>query len=101
MDYSDKLIKALRNAGQYFPTLERHREHLEACKKAGVEPDTFESFATEVLNTPKEKREWLLSHNQTPDEETPPEAYPTTRYRQYDTPIVAEMIAGLSPRRKS
>ena len=89
MPILDELITKLRAKGQYLPTLKRYREHVEACEKSGVEPDTFISFANEVLNTPKDKREWLLSHEPIPNYE------PHVRYAQYQSPRQDEIVTGL------
>ena len=90
----DELITKLRAERQYLPTLRRYREHLEACAKSGVEPDTFITFAVEVLNTPKDRRDWLL------DSEPIPGYEPSVRFAQYDTPIATELVIGWGGRKR-
>jgi hypothetical protein len=93
MSIREQLIKRLFKVGFYYPTLERHREHVAACAELGVEPDSFETFAVEVLNTPKDKREWLLADEPTVNYE------PFVRFAQYQTPIAAEVVGGFATRR--
>ena len=90
----DDLIKRLKAAGQFWATDRRYQIHLDACASLGVRPDTFETFAVEVLNTPADKRAWLLSFEPIQNVE------PFVRFAQYDTPIGTEMLAGLSGRKK-
>jgi len=90
---SDTITK-LRACGQFLATLQRHREHMEACAKSGVEPDSFAKFAEEVLNTPADKREWLLA----PDEVANYE--PATRYAQYEMPKGEDLLFGTHRRKK-
>ena len=85
----DILVKKLRADGQYLPTLKRHREHLDACASLGVEPDTFETFAVEVLNTPPDKRGWLLADEPIANYEL------FVRFAQYETPRQDEIVTGL------
>ena len=90
---AQKIIKALGQWGE--PTAARHRQHVEACDKYGIEPALFETFAVEVLNTPEDKRDWLLAF------EPIPESAPFVRFRQYDTPMAAEMLSGLTAGRQA
>src|SRR5262245_33657812 len=89
-----KTIKALRKSGQFLPTLRRHREHLDECAAMGIEPESFLSFAQEVLNCPAEKREWLLTPDAVPNYE------PATRYAQYEMPKGDEMAFNTTTHRR-
>ena len=89
-----KTIKALRKSGQFLPTLRRHREHEAECAAMGIEPESFLSFAQEVLNCPAEKREWLLTPDAVPNYE------PATRYAQYDMPRGEDLVFGTHRRKK-
>ena len=91
MPKAEKIIKALGRWGK--PTVERYRIYVEACQEYGIEPAPLMVVVGEVLNTPEDKRDWLLD---TPAVTEPYE--PRVQYRQYDTPIMAEQIVGLSTR---
>ena len=90
MPNPEKIIKALGRWGK--PTVERYRVYVEACQEYGIEPAPLMVVVGEVLNTPEERRDWLL------DNEPTPEYAPHVSYRQYTTPIQSEQIVGLSTR---
>jgi len=94
MSIREQLVYRLHNIGQYGPTCRRYQIHIEACQELGVLPETFETFAIEVLNTPPDKRDWLLSFEPIQNVE------PFLRYRQYDTPIAPEMVIGWGGRKR-
>lgn len=73
----------------FSPALEWHGRHLEACRNLEVEAEPFEKFAEEVLNTPEDKRDWLLTVEPLGNVEG------FTRFRQYETPLQKEMVTGL------
>lgn len=61
-----------------------HRAHVEICKRAGISPESFQTFALEILNTPEEARAELL-------DPIPPESYePTMSYQQYQSPTAPD-----------
>lgn len=77
-----KLVKAL---GEWAaPTVERHKAHVAACEVYEIEPEPFERFADEVMNTPRENRGWLLADEPIGNYE------PFVRFAQYQSPIAAE-----------
>ena len=93
MPNPEKIIKALGRWGR--PTVERYRVYVEACQEYGIEPAPLMVVVGEVLNTPEDKRDWLLD---TP--ETMLNYEPHVHYAVYDTPIMTEQIVGLSSRQQ-
>lgn len=83
-------IKELKKTRWYKPAAERWRIHRKACVELQVESETFDVFASEVLNTPEDRRDWLLT-----PEPLGENLGAFTRFRQYETPVVSEMANGL------
>lgn len=82
----------------YKLAVRRHKLHVETCKSIGCEPDSFEFTAEETINALKLNREETAKSMLKPEPQSVPvPAGPVTRYRQYDTPIVAEMYLGGTP----
>lgn len=82
-----KILKALKRWAA--PTVERYREHVAICERDGIEPSLFEAFASDVLTTPEDKRDWLLTF------EPLPEFIPFVRLRQYESPRMEEQKLGI------
>jgi hypothetical protein len=89
MSHADAVIKALKSTRWFTTTVTRWRGHCEACDRLGVESAPLDEFASDVLNTPEDKRDWLL----TVEPVVNLEAF--TRFRQYETPLQNEMPTGL------
>ena len=86
----NKSIEALREAGLFLATRRWYAAHLKACESQGIEPDSFEVCANEVLNTPKEQRAWLLE-----SDAAVPNYEPHVHYAQYTSPRQEDMVTGL------
>src|SRR5262245_17648001 len=96
----DELIKKLKAAGQFWATDRQYKVNLAACAKAGVQPEKFETFATEVLNGRENDRAETVKDMLRIGPEVYPPYQAPVRYSQYDTPTGTEMLVGLSPRKK-
>lgn len=77
----------------YRAAREDYGIRVKACESLGAEPEAFETIAVEILNTPEDKRDWLLTSEPVANYQ------PFVRFAQYATPRVDE-LAGLSGRRK-
>ena len=88
------LSRKLYDSGHYAATVKRYAAHLAACKELDVPPDPFELHAFEVLNTPKDRRDWLLA-------DEPLQNYEAfVRFAQYETPRGEELVFGTNRRRR-
>src|SRR5262245_12264732 len=96
----DDLIRRLKAAGQFWATDRRYQVHLAACAKAGVQPEKFETFATEVLNGLENNRADTVKDMLRIGPEVYPPYQAPVRYSQYDTPISSEMTFGFSGKKK-
>ena len=92
MPKPDAIVKALGRWGK--PTVERYRIYVAACAEYGIEPAPLMVIVGEVLNTPEDRRDWLLA------DEPIPESAPFVRFRQYETPKPSEQALGLAFHRK-
>lgn len=91
-----KTIAEFKKTRWWLPTVARYKAHLEICRALDcpelIEP--FSRFVSEVLSSPEAVRDDMLSM------QAPEPFQAAVRYRQYDTPILSEMIYRFASRKK-